>query len=459
MSQRKNQKRSPSPQPPSSQWKMAGLSPDATEKPHPGIDIARGIKKPENLGAPVADPDGQTDAREGELSRYPGTDLDRRTFLAGMAALGAAGMVGCKGKKEKAGPTPQTGQKKTSSKASGRNAGKEEKPQHPTARKSTDNDVSRQTRSTPSTRSTHTARGVVFRATNHGATDAKGRAAAKPVGEMLDWLVKELVGKPKVEDCWATLFSPKDVVGIKPNAFATRWNEPSPALIDAIVARLNAVGIPNENIYLWDHWNFKRGPLYAHLRHSPIHVSTQKKIGYDKTIHRLPTGGWVRFNKWVPTLTAIVNVPVFKDHDLAGVTCSMKNLAMGSIINPASHHPNSCSPSVPQIYALPELGPKVRLIVADAFRVIYDKGPFGSKSRNFNARHDSLYVATDPVAMDRIAWDIIDGLRKQRGLPPLMDRGHGPKKVGRPIHVLYAGSIGLGEPDLAKIHLKAKDFG
>ena len=276
---------------------------------------------------------------------------------------------------------------------------------------------------------------------------------------MLDWLIRELVGKSSVTDCWATIFSPKDVVGIKPNAFATRWNEPSPALIDAIVARLNAVGIPSKNIYLWDHWNFRRGPLYAHLRKSPIHVSTQKMIGYDAKVHRLPTGGWVRFNKWVPRLTAIINVPVFKDHDLAGVTCSMKNLAMGSIINPASHHPNSCSPSVPQIYALPELGPKVRLIVADAFRVIYNNGPFGSKSRNFNASHDSLYMSLDPVAQDRIAWDVIDGLRKAKGLALLMDRGRGPKKVGRPIHVLYAGEIGLGEADLSKVRLKERNFG
>ena len=393
----------------------------------------------------------QAGRSRGDLARYPGTALDRRTFLAGMAAAGAAGIVGCKSRgkdttseKVQAKARPRAGARPESR---GPRPQGEDKPEQPPARP---------------TRSAHrglAGKGQVFQATHHHALDAKGRVAQKPVADMLDWLIRELVGKSSVADCWATLFSPKDVVGIKPNAFATRWNEPSPALIDTIVSRLHEVGISYENIYLWDHWNFKRGPLYAHLRKSPIHVATQKKIGYDAKVHRLSTGGWVRFNKWVPRLTAIINVPVFKDHDLAGVTCSMKNLAMGSIINPASHHPNSCSPSVPQIYALPELGPKVRLIVADAFRVIYNNGPFGSKSRNYNARHDSLYVSRDPVAQDRIAWDVIDALRKKRGLPLLMERGRGPKKVGRPIHVLYAAEIGLGEAELSKIHKKRQSFG
>ena len=394
----------------------------------------------------LQDREGQS---RGDLARYPGTELDRRTFLAGMAAVGAAGIVGCKSRG--ADRSSERVQGKARPRAGTRPENRGPRPQG--------EDNQRPTRPTRPAQRDPAGKGRIFQATHHHALDTKGRVAQKPVADMLDWLIRELVGKSSVADCWATLFSPKDVVGIKPNAFATRWNEPSPALIDTIVARLHEVGIPYENIYLWDHWNFKRGPLYAHLRKSPIHVATQKKIGYDAKVHRLPTGGWVRFNKWVPRFTAIVNVPVFKDHDLAGVTCSMKNLAMGSIINPASHHPNSCSPSVPQIYALPELGPKVRLIVADAFRVIYNNGPFGSKSRNYNARHDSLYLSRDPVAQDRIAWNVIDALRKERGLPLLMERGRCPKKVGRPIHVLYAGQIGLGEAELSAIRKKERTFG
>ncbi len=381
---------------------------------------------------------------EGGTGRYPGTDMDRRTFLkaAGTAAL----LAGCR--KRGRGPAPEAASQvreepgATASRPGPVDAGAAE----------------RAASDQPCTRGI-AGRGQVFVARNPHALDARGMPASAPVAEMLDWLVRELVGESKVLDCWARLFSPKDVVGIKPNAFATTWCSPSPALVLAIIERLHAIGIPYEHIHVWDHWNFRRAPVYRALLRSPVKPRRQKEIGYDSRVIRLPSGGWTKVNRLVPQLTAIVNVPVFKDHDLAGVTCAMKNLALGSVSNPAAHHPNSCTPGVPEIYALPELGGKVRLIVADAFRVIYDKGPFGAKSRRTNAAHHSLYVSRDPVALDRICWDVVDRYRKAKGLPLLMDRGRGRRKVGRPIHVLHAGKMGLGEAEFAKIKLHEKDFG
>jgi len=369
--------------------------------------------------------------------RYPGTDMTRRTFLVGLGATGAAALLDCNRKSgQKSGHVVQRNVDATPP-----------LPPKPTQDK--------QPRPAPQPRAV-AGRGHVFKATNEHALDHRGRPARQPVERMLDHLMRELVGKSSVQDCWATLFHPDDIVAIKPNAFAGQWCSPSAALMDTIIARLTAVGISPKHIFIWDHWNFAGSPLYNHLRKGPARVATQKQWGYDRTIHRIPSGKWLKFNKLIPRVTAIVNVPVFKDHDLAGVSGSMKNLAFGSIINPASHHPNCCSPSVPDIYNLPILRDKVRLIVADTFRVIYNKGPFGSKSRSYNVPYSSLFATRDPVAMDRIEWDVVDGFRKHKGLPLLMDRGHGPQNVGRPIHILHAGHIGLGESDLSSIKLSTK---
>jgi len=369
------------------------------------------------------------------MERYPGTDMSRRAFLAGLGATGAIALLDCNKKVTR---TNKTTQHETPDAAP-------TLPPRPLQKQ----------RPAPRPR-TVAGRGQVFKTTNEHALDHRGRPARQPVERMLDQLIRELVGKSSVRDCWSQLFHGDDIVAIKPNAFAGQWCSPSAALMDTIISRLTAVGISPKHIFIWDHWNFAGSPLYNHLRKGPARVATQKQWGYDRTIHRIPSGKWLKFNKLIPRVTAIVNVPVFKDHDLAGVSGSMKNLAFGSIINPASHHPNCCSPSVPDIYNLPILRDKVRLIVADTFHLIYNKGPFGSKSRSYNVPYSSLFATRDPVALDRIEWDVVDGFRKHRGLPLLMDRGHGPQKVGRPIHILHAGSIGLGESNLSAIKLSTK---
>ena len=105
---------------------------------------------------------------------------------------------------------------------------------------------------------------------------------------------------------------------------------------------------------------------------------------------------------------------------------------------------------------------KVRLIIADAFRVIYQGGPFGARSRNYNVRHNMWFASTDPVAMDKIGWEILDAHRTRKGMPPLMKRRHErgkPRGSGRPICIPKAEELGLGIADRAKIKVYKKTLG
>lgn len=302
-------------------------------------------------------------------------------------------------------------------------------------------------------------RGRVFEALHAHATDSKGQPARAPVEAMLDHLLRELTGKSKVDDAWSTLFRPEDVVGIKPNCRGSTWCSPSPALLDAVIARLVRVGVKPGNIIVWELAHFAKHPLYAHLKKSKIQTKLQDELGFHPQVHRLSTGVGLRFNKAIHQVTAILNIGAFKDHGRAGVTGALKNLSYGSIDNPREHHPNCCNPSTAEIYALPVLRDKVRLTLADAFRLIYDRGPTGFRSREFNIPYNRLYATTDPVAIDRELWQVLDAIRKQKGMDLLMKRSVGGKPNGRPHHVLTAAKLGLGEADYARIKVAKKTLG
>lgn len=305
-------------------------------------------------------------------------------------------------------------------------------------------------------------RGQIFAALHEHALDKKDQPAPGPVGAMLDHLMRELTGKSRIDDAWATLFKPTDTIGIKPNCRGGPWCSPSPALMDAVIARLLRIGVKSPNIIVWELSHFAEHPLYGHLKKRtthPIQMKLQDELGFHSQTHKLTTGKTFRFNNAIHQVDALINIAAFKDHGRAGVTGALKNLAYGSINNPRDHHDNCCNPSAAEMYNQPVARDKVRLTLADAFRLIYDKGPTGFRSRDFNVPFNRLYATFDPVALDRECWQAIDTIRKTANLPLLMNRTRDSKPIGRPHHVETAAKLGLGEADYAKIKVTQKKLG
>jgi uncharacterized protein (DUF362 family) len=143
--------------------------------------------------------------------------------------------------------------------------------------------------------------------------------------------------------------------------------------------------------------------------------------------------------------TALINVPVMKDHDLSGVACGMKNM-YGAIHNPNRYHDNNCSPFVADVCAHPFVKNKTRLILADSLTAQYHGGPARVLAHQW--RSSTVLAATDPVAMDRVAQKIIDEKRAEKGMASLKEANRPPKwlKVAATKHK-------LGEHRLEKIKL------
>ncbi len=286
---------------------------------------------------------------------------------------------------------------------------------------------------------------------NAHALDRRGQPATEPTAKMVHRAVMELTGTSSPRDAWSKIVSPSDIVGIKPNCFAPRICPVHPATMDAVLDGLKLAGVPDKNLLIWDMWHFAKSDIAARYRRRKIKVGFVKTWGYTRRQYRLPKGPPTAVARPLARATKVINMPVFKDHSIAGVTVAMKNLTFGSIPKPHLYHGNHCDPGIANVYNLPVFKDKVALTLADGFYLVYDKGPQGRLATR--RRLDSVFATTDPVALDRLAWHTLDTVRKDKGLPLLMARNTGHRRwpKGRPQHVLTAGSLGLGESDFSKI--------
>ena len=299
------------------------------------------------------------------------------------------------------------------------------------------------------------------------ATDEAGVGRPERVRAMVHRAVRELSGKDALADAWGAFVSPKDVVGLKLNVRAGRHLSTQPCTVAAIVEGLKAAGVKERNIILWDAWN-------REFRVAGFTVNESRKgvrcYGSDHgTFQRRRKGDRERAREalkeffadgpsqvadqevWVTKIlteeiTALINVPLIKEHRIAGVTIGMKN-HFGSIVNPWDLHPDHCDPYLAHLNALPAIKDKTRLILVDGLRGLYNEGPYDSPAWRFFPK--AIIAGTDVVAVDALGLRILEAKRKEAGLPPIGDRAR---------HVATAAEIGLGTNDFARIDLRDIDL-
>ena len=230
---------------------------------------------------------------------------------------------------------------------------------------------------------------------------------------MVDRAILELTGKDSLADAWRTFVSPDDVVGIKLNLRAGRYLSTQTCVTDAIVAGLTAAGVPENNIIAWDAWTkeFPRAGYTLNtsaqgVRYYASDKGTEAPKGQEGrnasreylepfyTAETVPVGDQkVQFTKILTEeITALINVPLIKDHSVAGVTCSMKN-HYGSILKPRELHGDSCNPYLAELNAAAPIRDKTRLILVDGLRGIYNGGPYDKPQWRW--RQNCIIAGTD----------------------------------------------------------------
>ncbi len=269
---------------------------------------------------------------------------------------------------------------------------------------------------------------------------------SKLVYQMVHESVTALVGTKTSDDAWKNLFGPDDVVGIKINCLGGRMISSHPAIVEGIVQGLRKAGVSDNNIIVWDRFSRELKTagfsIYAARRGVRYLGTDARGYGYHLEPIQYRSIGSLFSRILTSECSAIVSVPVLKDHDLAGITLNLKNF-YGAIQKPSLYHDNGCDPYIADLNAHPLIKDKMRLVVADALVGVYDGGP--SYKPDGAWRHAGVLASTDPVAIDRVGADIIEAKRAEEGKKPLKD-------VGRePTHIHTAARLGLGQDDPDKI--------
>ena len=201
--------------------------------------------------------------------------------------------------------------------------------------------------------------------------DAEFTVDSKILQAMIDQTILQVTGKMKVKEAWADLVKPDDIVGLVPTP---HLNPTHPELVDLVKASLmKEVGIPEKNI-----------------------IEAQ--------------GGKRRPGK----CTALISIPALKGHWLTGIGTVIKNYILYSG-RPSSYHQEK-SAKLGEIWLIPEVKNKTRLVLVDAIHPLCDKGP--QSDPRYKWAYNGLIAGTDPVAVETVCLKILTEKRHAlRGEP------------------------------------------
>jgi uncharacterized protein (DUF362 family) len=298
------------------------------------------------------------------------------------------------------------------------------------------------------------------------------------VKQMISNGMRSLTGDARTEDAWARFISPKDVVGIKVNCSGAPQIYSAPEIVGEIAANLVAAGVPAKQIYVYERFDSQlqtvHYPNYLPQGVTVMAAETSRGsvLGYDPRTYVETSffgeedtrSNLVRLVS--DTLTKIINVPNMKEHQAAGVTGCLKNIAYGNFSNMDRSHRFQKTNTLTFIGTLAATEPvrsRVVLNIMDGLRGVWHAGPF-SRNERFRFYPRQIMIGTDPVAMDHELIKIIEAKRKAEGVVSLFDRS--PDHIGdnndpnknayfrEPGHVEYASKLGLGVFDEARIKVK-----
>jgi len=296
--------------------------------------------------------------------------------------------------------------------------------------------------------------------------------------KMLEEGILQLTGELSLKDAWLKFIDVNDRIGLKVNPVAGPTLTTSIELTQAIVKQLEEAGLPKENIIIWD----RREEQLIEAGFTPEEFPGIKIIGterlgengtmYDEngklysermidttwyywadvdgeydaeTIPYMVNGG--KYSYFTKILTEmvdkVINVPILKNAGTS-ITLCLKNLAYGSITNTGRLHKQLWSDTIADVCAFPPIRDKVVLNIVDGIKGCYDGGP--GANPQFFTEYKTLLIGTDPVAVDRIGFEIVT---KKRIDEKLQEQ---PSERGKQFLYL-AQKYGLGEPDLENIDL------
>jgi uncharacterized protein (DUF362 family) len=245
---------------------------------------------------------------------------------------------------------------------------------------------------------------------------------------LLDRAMQALFDRDHPVEAWRRLVRPGETVGLKVNTLGGRGISTNVQLVEAVCERLQEAGVKPAEIVVWDRDSeeLERAGFHLATDGNRVQCFGTDRIGYEDDLAAYGSVG-SRLSKILTQRTnVLINLPVLKDHDGAGVTIALKNM-YGTIHNPNKYHPNGCNPYIADLNMLPEIRSRMRLTICDATMAMYEGGP--AYKPEFSWKHNALLISQDPVALDTTGWQIIERKRAEMGLKTLEAEERAPRYI------------------------------
>ncbi|HDQ00090.1 MAG TPA: DUF362 domain-containing protein [bacterium] len=271
-------------------------------------------------------------------------------------------------------------------------------------------------------------RSTVVEAVSPSIRDGNGKLIGDQVHRLLNNAMENLLQTTNAAHAWKKLFGKDDVVGIKINCLAGRGMSTHQELVEAIVEGLKSADLPERNIIIWDRSNrdLHKAGYQIKTGRNQLRCLGNDYSGYTREIYEFGAVGSSLSRILVDQCSAIINVPIVKDHGIVGITNALKNY-FGAIHNPNKYHDNCGDPFIADVYMLPHIRKKNRLIISDLLTAQYEGGPPFMPQWSWD--HNGILVGFDPVAMDTLAWTKIEQKRREHNLPTLKAAGREPTYI------------------------------
>jgi hypothetical protein len=190
------------------------------------------------------------------------------------------------------------------------------------------------------------------------------RVNIKVLTEMLAETVQRVTGAPTARDGWRMLVKEDDVVGL---VSTPHLNPTHIELVDVVRSALGGAGVAPHKIR--DTQGSKENAAEC---------------------------------------TALISLPALKAHWLTGIGTVLKNYIMFSGA-PSRYH-DEANDKLGEIWLLPEVKGKTRLVLVDALRPLCDKGP--QVDPRYLWDYKGLIAGTDPVAVEAVCLKLLNAKRE-----------------------------------------------
>jgi hypothetical protein len=325
--------------------------------------------------------------------------------------------------------------------------------------------------------------GKVVEARDEGSVQ-DDKPVAKAIHRMFEKGLRELTGKG-AKDSFGLFFSRDDVVGIKVNPVGPGTISTHLEVVDALIDWLVAGGLRRGSIIIWDRFDYMlKDAGFTPERYPGVVIEGLQTMDEAAAMGQTQDNGrWLKadgthvsvdnFDQeayyWVDVegpkdnaylnqhvfngkfsyfgklltkrLTKIINVPVFKNTG-NGISMATKNMGYGAVCNTNRLHAPLSFEVNTEVMAFPAVRDKLVLNVTDGLRGQYEGGP--EYEAKFAYWLKTLYLSTDPFALDMVCQQAIVAKRKSMGVKV----NEHPKYTE---YLRYAQRLGLGVVDREKI--------